>query len=238
MLTTKYTNNVVSDTDKEGNVLPVTEAELREDHAATRDTDELIAELTAQATPLRRQIAKLEDAARHVTNEALLADARALISKLRLELCRLVSLATHGAYTPEEVSEWFAAAMRRGGKFPRLRGDIFDDLARIQQVPVLPLRESFVDYLETTPGIDYSSIVRAAHDHLVQMEQADGEEYGSEAWEEGHESKRPDLQFQTHLGMRERNDGKGGLSFKTFISYERAVAISRAIGLNPIQAGV
>lgn len=235
MLTTGVGTNVVLDTsDKEGNVLPVTDAELREDHAATRDTDDLINAITMQATPLRSEMARLEQATAGVTDSGLLSDAGTLLSKLRLELCRLVSLATHGAYTPEDVWDWFAATMRRGGSFPRIRGDLIRDLVKIKQVPVLPLREGFVNYLEANPGVDYAVILTSARDHLAEMEQADQEDYGSAAWR----GERPVTEMQKHLGMQERKAGNGTYHFVTFISYERAVAISRAIGLNPIQAGV
>lgn len=236
MLTTKDPNNVVADTDKEGKVLPVTEDELREDRVATRATDDLIAELTAQATPIRKQISHVEAAASSAANEDLLAEAQTLVAKLRMELCRLVSLATHGAYTADDVSTWFKVTMRGGGKFPRLRGDTFNALAHITLVPVLPLRELFVDHLERDGG-SYLDIMRAACGHLKQMEKEAGEDFGSRAWHctSRQESKQALNEFQRHLGMLTLNNTG---SYVTFMSYERAVAISRAIGLNPIQVGV
>jgi hypothetical protein len=238
MLTTgediKVVSDTVEDNDQEANVLLVTEAEWREDAAAGRDTDDLINTLTMQATPIRNEMSKLEDATAGVSDPELLNEAGTLLGKLRVDLCRLVSLATHGSYTTEEVWDWFAATMRHGGSFPRVRGDLIRDLVRIKQVPVAPLRESFVDYVEANPGVDYSEILTSARDHLAEMERADDEDYGSAAWR----GERPVNEMQKHLGMQQRKAGNGSYHFVTFISYERAVALSRAIGLNPIQVGV
>lgn len=221
--------------------LMATEAELVGDRHAKEEVTSLIASLTHHSKVVRAEIAEIERLAPLVADPERRHEARTKITELRWKLYELVAAATHSRHTAVEVKEWVDHVLHKGATFPTLDVKVIRDLAHIRRVPNAPLREAVLDHLEESED-GFGFLIGTAHERLVELETGHGEDYGSSAWraasndEEGTKSAIRGLRFQ--LGMATRTESGGRMSCAFLIPYERAVAISRAIGVNPIEAGV
>lgn len=194
------------------------EERLADEQAALR-TDHIINDLASRAMAMLKQI------------EAAPMDA---VEGLQWRLYAILSEATQGFHGPEEIADCLRHAAAKAGHFPRISRGTVRDLVRINVVPNLPLREAALDLLERE-GALWIDIATAAHDHLARMEGTSGEDLGSA--ELRQEPSNTILALQQMLGVLPRKTPKGK-SCKWLIPYHRAVAIARAIGVDPIKAGV
>jgi hypothetical protein len=217
------------------------EGELVSDQAAKRGVDQLVLHLTTESKRVRAEIDEIERTAPLVADLDLRREARTKIVQLRWKLYEIVAAATHGRYTALDVKEWVDHALGKGAVFPSLDVKVIRDLAHVRRVPNAPLREAVLNHLEEAED-GFPVLISTAHERLVELEAEHGEDYGSSAWcavEDDEESVKAavrGLRFQ--LGMAIRSESGGRLSCAFLIPYERAVAISQAIGMHPQQAGV
>lgn len=221
--------------------MDATEGELASDQTATRGVDQLVLQLTTESKRVRDEIEEIERLAPLVEDPERRLEARTRITELRWKLYQIIAAATHGRYTAIEVKEWVDHALRKGSVFPSLDVKVIRDLAHVRRVPNAPLREAVLNHLEEAED-GFPSLIGTAHERLVELENEHGEDYGSSAWcavEDDEESVKAairGLRFQ--LGMATRSESGGRMSCAFLIPYERAVAISQAIGLHPQAAGV
>lgn len=209
------------------------------DLLAAEEVSDLVADLATAAKHVYGEIEELERLAPLVSCPERRQEARSRIVELRWRLCEFISAATHGHYTPVEVKEWIEHVLRKGAAFPLLNVSVIRDLAYIRRVPNAGLRKAVLDHLEEDEG-GYRALVDNARDRLVALERTHGEDYGSAAWRIASEEQasRTVLEFRRHLGMETKVNGRGVVNCSFLVPYEKAVAISQAIGMHPLQAGV
>jgi len=199
----------------------------------------MIAALAAQAKTYRVQIQEIESLVEDDTTDDLREAAYVKVTALRRELYHTVSRATYGRYNADDVELWVQHVKSMGGVFPVLGTKLIGELARIERVPNAPLRNALYAYVEA--GGSYAEVVRTAHERLVQLEREWDADFGSEGWRTGGTQQKTDqalASVQWALGMSLQK-GRQGAPFCAFLlPYQKAVALSRALGVDPQQAGV
>jgi hypothetical protein len=216
----------------------ITRSELIEDVVSSKEIRNMVESLAREAKVVRGQIAGIEAHAGEVTDPALIAAAERRVGELRNALYGIIARATHEHYTPEDVRRWAEHSVAKGGRFPVFDTKVIRALGLIHKVPNCHLREAVLDLLEEGTS-SYTDIIRTTRERLVEREREVGEDLSSDAWDCSSDkaTKNSIASLQGQLGMRPISS-RGSVSCVFLMRYELAVAISQAIGLNPIQAGV
>lgn len=214
-------------------------AEGLADAAAAGEVSYMVADLTKRAKSVRDQITSIESTAGQVASSELRAAATKRIAELRIMLYQIVAAATHEMYSAQDVQAWVEHGLSRGGDFPTVDGKVIKDMAFIRRVPNAPIREAFLDAMEDG-RVSQEQIVSTAHERLAELEDEGATDLEVSAWScsDTESAKRATESVRTQLGMNVRRNSRGVVSCAMLIPYERAVALSRAIGLNPQEAGV
>lgn len=216
----------------------VTRDELATDALAPRESLRMIAGLSRRAKSVRAQISEIEGHAAEVDSPDLKNEAVGRVNELRLELYRIVAQATNDQHTPDDIQYWVQSVMARGGQFPTFDTKVIKALRLVSKVPNAALREGVLRFLDD--GINsYADIVRTARERLEEIERTSGEDHGSTAWScDTEESTTNAIHgLRRRLGL-ESTLVRGLRRCAFLIKYEDAVAVSQAIGMNPLQAGV
>lgn len=216
----------------------ITRDELAKDALAPGESLRMTAELSRRAKYVREQVETIEVHAAEVDSPTLKQEAVNKIAELRVTLYNIVAQATAGQHTADDVAYWAQSVMARGGRFPTFDTKVIRALVSINKVPNAPLREGVLRYLENGTS-SYADIVRTVRERLEEIERTSGEDHGSTAWGCDSEQSTKDTikGLLRRLGLKSITV-RGQESCAFLIQYEDAVAVSQAIGMNPLTAGV
>lgn len=216
----------------------LTRDELAQDGLAPRESLRMTADLSHRAKVVREQITEIESHAADVESSSLRETAALRIAELRSVLYGIVAAATHGQHTPGDVAYWAQSVQARGGKFPTFDARAIRALLTVAKVPNAAIREGVLRHLEDGTS-SYADIASTTRERLQEAERRCDEDYGSTAWACDTEESTTNaiLGLRRRLGIKSVTE-RGIVRCAFLIQYEEAVAVSQAIGMNPLQAGV
>lgn len=201
-----------------------------------------------QAQRLRKRLAKLDPeapAAAELTGaiEDLEEDLDWLRHGARYQLVAdaLAVLYEDGSgeyvYTPAEVKEWCERAVEFDAAHPRIDAEQISDLLRLRSLPNAPFRARVLELL--AEGASMDQLTLGVWFHLVKLEERDGCDYGAKNLV-SERTGRQEGQVRAQARHLERMLGMAtnGPTLRLFIPYELGVALMRALGMSPQQAGL
>jgi hypothetical protein len=165
----------------------------------------------------------------------------------RRKQVRILTEALCGRYSEADVWSWIAHSESREAN-PLLKISHVEGLATFQIVPVKALREEVLNFIieQDDPKHMWGRMITDAKAWLEKMEAEDGKDYGSQRWRKYVSNTREPSApaswlvrtMKRDLGIDVHGSKNLGTSCAMFIKYERAVAICKAIGVDPRKVGV
>jgi hypothetical protein len=141
-------------------------------------------------------------------------------------------------YTAADIKAWCDRAEDLGATHPQIREAHLKDLVRMRSVPNAPFRARAQAVADTDDAL--GRITLHTHFYLRQLEQSDGADYGSKhfvrPWRGGVNAQT--RHFERMVGTQVVENGSATMSLRLFIPYETGVALMRALGMTPQEAGL
>jgi len=214
----------------DSSVMSTTEGIDMGDEQAAQDLARREEEMKTRASVLQSRLRNLERYhARMSEGELDIA-----LRSCRYELYQLTADAINGEWTADDVAAWCERAALLGARHPQLRWTLLLDLVHVRKVPNTPFRERFENALAS--GAIAHHLVTLVHRHLVDVERERGENFGSSNLICGRHTQTRIL--ERWLGMQTVAWDRKHKALRLFIPYEHALALSRALDMDPHTAGI
>lgn len=222
------------DDDEAARDLARRENQMRIDARALTGT---IKKLERRGGKLRRVLDSIEDPITDSISTQMCAELDALgveMRSARWALYQLTAFAIGGDYRACDIHAWCDRAQQMGASHPNLDFDLLLDLVHVRKVPNAPFRERLQEL--TGRGKDELTYLNHTYRHLRDIEGADGCYGAASLMASGKPQPRA---LHRLLGMATRpTTADRPPSLRLFVSYEQGVALSRALDMEPLQAGI
>lgn len=214
------------------------EAELTDDIKIARARCKEIADRIVE---VEGQVVALQDRSSQL-GIARLCRLEEEVDRLWHEIYRVVACALHWRYSENDVAAWYARADDMAAKGTTISPSLIEHLVRKVKVPNAPLLARFSELVaaQKQAAIEERNRVFVAEEDLKQPQKG-GYELGSTgntvATRVAELTGIDRRDVERYLGFTHRVD-QGVRRLHIFIDYDKAVTLSRALGMNPHEAGV
>lgn len=236
----------------------VLQSELEVDAVAAATMDALEVEVMEEVDAIRNRIKNLERRAKALRDkldavgpgdEETISALAAQISALELEVLRErhsryrnVAAALGWRYSVHEIEAWCERAVQMGCAHPQFPASVLSDLVRVRAVPNVRLRERAEEVLASGSDTLHEITLRF-YEELTKVEGETGVYLGSKnvlhAARGGSEDLAPNPSYvERLLGIASRKGSGPNPSLRWSVPYEQAVALARALNMQPYEAGV
>lgn len=213
-----------------------------EDEEAAKVLRQREEEIRVGARALTRRITELEkraQALRAVVGETrsskMLDEIETLQEDLgacRWQLYHMTAEAIGSDYQAADIALWCDRAEEMGACHPRLDRALLMDLVHVRKVPNAPFRDRLA-----VCNVTLAHAVLLVYRHLSDIEKVEGESFSAASLMDD-KSPQPRI-LERWLGMALcPAKAPRQPSLRLFVGYEQAVALARALDMDPLTAGI